>query len=186
VLLGLLGSHIYTASPPSLCVTPIAEQLRASLEAHPRLRENLGCPGFAHHDAPAATQPFERGSMIWANLEGDGKKIYRVYNSPYAPGRPLVFQAHDDTWAEGVDPVDYGLNPPPERYAPQRGFGKLWVSSKFVREELGWGREPEQPARAVVQQFSGGGVVVWLKGANTVYALGPNADQVALLGYRPQ
>lgn len=185
VLLGLLGRDIYTANPPSLCVTPIAEQLHASLEAYPHLRENLGCPGFAHRDASAAVQPFERGSMIWADLERDGKKIYWIYRSPYAPGKPLFFQAHDDTWVEGVDPIDYALTPPPERYAPQRGFGKLWVSNKFAREDLGWGREPERAARAVVQRFSGGAVVLWLKGTNTVYVLGPNANQVALLDYRP-
>jgi hypothetical protein len=180
VLLGLLGRDVYAIAPPALCFAPIAEALAASLAADPQGRENLGCPTLAIDDAPAATQSFENGVMVWVDLGASGKKIYRIYSSPYAPGRPLVYAAHDDTWTE-AEPADYGLNPPAGSYAPMRGFGKLWVSNKFVRQDMGWGVTPEAPARATVQQFTSGAAVLWVKNTNTVYVLGAQNGQVTLL-----
>ena len=183
VLLGLLGRDVYDMAPPALCATPIADELRASLDGDPLRRENLGCPMPASRDAPAATQSWDTGTLIWADLGAGGKKIYRIWNSEYAPGHPLVYQIHDDTWTT-ADPVDYGLTPPAGHYAPLRGFGKLWVSNKFVRQALGWPTTPEQSARATVQQFSSGATVLWVQGGGTLYILGPNYDQVSLIAYR--
>jgi hypothetical protein len=182
VLLGLLGRAVYDIAPPVLCTTPLADELAASLATDPLLRENLGCPVLTAADAPAAVQTFDNGSMLWADLGAGGKKIYTVYSSPYAPGRPLVYAAYDDTWTS-ADPADYGLNPPAGHYPPMRGFGKLWVSNKFVRQDLGWGTAPEQPARAVVQQFGSGAAVLWLRGTSIVYVLGAKNGTVRLLSY---
>ena len=183
VLLGLLGRAVYTLQPPALCTTPIAGELSASLAANPALRENLGCPALTVRDAPASAQPYDNGTMFWVDLGGGGKKIYTVYNSLYAPGRPLVYGAYDDTWTT-EHPVDYGLTPPAGHVAPQRGFGLLWISNKFVRQDMGWPTAPEQPGRAVVQQFGSGATVLWVAGTNTVYALGSRNGQVTLLEYR--
>ena len=183
VLLGLLGRDIFAAAPPQLCTRPIAPALRASFEVVQGLRENLGCPAAALEDAPAALQSFDSGSLIWVDQGASGKKIYRIYTSQYAPGHPLSYQIHDDLWTEN-DPVDYGLTPPAGHVAPQRGFGLLWVSNKFVRQDLGWPYQPEQPARATVQQFSGGATVLWLRDTGAVLILQPRSNLVDEIRHR--
>jgi hypothetical protein len=155
-----------------------SRRLSASLAAEPALRENLGCPTTAVRDAPASTQPYDNGIMFWADLGSGGKKIYRFWNSYHAPGRPLVGQIHDDTWTTN-NPVDYGLTPPAGHYAPQRGFGLLWISNKFVRQDMGWPTASERAARAVVQQFVGG-AALWLQGSDKVYVLGPQSAAHAI------
>ena len=183
VLLGLLGRDIFTMAPPQLCTTPIADELQASLTADPAAREALGCPTLTVHGAPAADQPYENGSMYWVDLGAGGKKIIRVWDSIYQPGTQLSFQIYDDTWTD-KDPADYGLQPPPGRYAPLRGFGKLWVSNKFVRQDMGWGTAPERATRAVVQQFGSGAMLLWTEGSPSVLALGPRNSDVRIIPLR--
>lgn len=183
VLLGLLGLNVFAAAPPQLCTTQAAPALRASLDAHPALRDNLGCPTAAAIDAPAAVQPYDNGTMIWADQGAGGKKIYTIYTSPYAPGHPLTFSIYDDTWNETY-PADYGLTPPAGHVAPVRGFGLLWISNKFVRQNMGWPTAAEQAARATVQAYSSGATVLWVTGSSTLYVLGPRLGTAQVLAYR--
>ncbi|HNP85779.1 MAG TPA: hypothetical protein PKK78_06545 [Kouleothrix sp.] len=183
VLLGLLGNDIYAAAPPQLCTTPIAASLQATLAQQAGLAENLGCQTLAVGNAPAAFQPYDNGSMLWVDQGTAGKRIYRIFNSMYAPGHPLTYQIHEDTWTS-ADPADYGLTPPAGHVAPLRGFGKLWISNKFVRQDMGWPTAAEQPASATVLQFSGGAVALWQQGTSTVYVLWPRDMHVQPLAYR--
>lgn len=183
VLLGRLGADVFAAAPPQLCFTAIEPVLRPSLEQAPGLIENLGCPAQALVNVPAASQIYDNGRMIWVDLGAGGKKIYSIYNSPVAPGRPLTFQVNDDTWTT-AEPGEYGLTPPAGHVAPVRGFGKLWVSNKFVREALGWPLAAEQGGSAVVQQFSSGATVLWMPGDSTVYVLDQRPGNTRALAFR--
>jgi len=174
---------VFAAAPPQLCFTAIEPVLRPSLEQAPGLIENLGCPAQALVNVPAASQIYDNGRMIWVDLGAGGKKIYSIYNSPVAPGRPLTFQVNDDTWTT-AEPGEYGLTPPAGHVAPVRGFGKLWVSNKFVREALGWPLAAEQGGSAVVQQFSSGATVLWMPGDSTVYVLDQRPGNTRALAFR--
>jgi hypothetical protein len=49
-----------------------------------------------------------------------------------------------DFWDES-QPIDSGLMPPPDRYEPQRSFGKVWRENPDIRAQLGWAIAREQP-----------------------------------------
>ena len=60
-----------------------------------------------------------------------------------------------DDWDES-QPLDSGLKPPPDRYEPQRGFGKVWRENPDVRARLGWAIAREQPGIANYQASNNG------------------------------
>jgi hypothetical protein len=89
------------------------------------------CP-TASQSLQAAYQPFERGWMLWFN-----QQIYVYYN-----GGTGIIRA--DGWTGQT--LDYSTvgTPPSGRYAPERGFGYLWLSNPDVRNGLGWATNLEQ------------------------------------------
>jgi hypothetical protein len=179
VLLGLLGNETSQIAPPVLCETRSMESIENGLRLAPAVRERLGCPTQSWGAAEAARQRFERGVMIWVNQGERGNWIYRFNRSQYAPGSPTVGASHQDTWDES-QPSDTGYTAPAGLYAPIRGFGKIWAGSKFVRQDMGWATEPEQAARANIQLYSSGAVVLTLDGT-TFYYLGKDSQFAGLI-----
>ena len=47
--------------------------------------------------------------------------------------------------------------PPPGRYEPLRGFGKLWYAHEDIASALGWAKEEKETgATGVLQRFTNG------------------------------
>ena len=92
------------------------------------------CPAGPATPSDAAEQYFEGGRMIWLGTE---KHIYALLNDG-------GLFAYADTWTAGQPNADPGITPPPGRYTPVRGFGKVWSSDPYIRSRLGWAMGPEQ------------------------------------------
>ena len=181
VLLGLLGNEARSGVGPVTpsCRTETIPELRRHYEqAVPDLRPRLGCPTTAIHDVQVAEQFFERGVML-----------YRASTRPKVPvgeidvifnSEPVHYETTTDTWVEGESET-LGLNPPPGRLEPKRGFGKVWREKPGVREALGWATNPERGDRATMQLFDQG-VMVWLTGTDFVYTFVYKSGAVNALG----
>jgi hypothetical protein len=181
VLLGRLGADVHAAARPDVCTARPPAPLEAAIERVP-FRQWLGCPSELYADVPAAVQRTSGGVMIWVDLGGGGKDIFVAYRSSVRPGNPTVQQRFNDTWQEGVDPVDYfGPSGQPGVYPPRRGFGKVYHQN-FRRgpESPGFGIEPERAERATVQRFTSGATVLLLHGEGNVYAFGAEPEQYAV------
>jgi hypothetical protein len=143
---GLLGRDIFG----------IAKALKCARADSP-LRALAGERGYSCAGSlprlrvPIAVQPFEGGAMIWvSHPAGKQATIYVVVRDQARAA--LVWQSYLDEWREGV-PLPEHQAPPPERYAPERGFGLLWASNATVRAALGWATAPEQADRGDIEQF---------------------------------
>ncbi len=172
ILLGLLGSNVQQAEQAG-CPGSIPATLRPAVFNIP-FRDAMGCPRNTYADIPAAVQNFEHGMMIWVNQGDGGKKIIVIYN-PGVFTDTFIYTVRDDTWTEG-ELVSEGLTPPPGRYEPVRGFGKIWRGSRGARQFIGWATEPERAETATVQYFEKG-LLLRLHITNTVYAFGPDSNQ---------
>jgi hypothetical protein len=83
------------------------------------------------------------------------------------------WQLFPDSYVEG-EPVGTDELPPPGRFSPVRGFGKLWRMIPELRANLGWASAPEQAESGAVLQFSGRGGLSWMihrAAPNMVYIL---------------
>jgi hypothetical protein len=172
------------------CVTAVLDNsspdtrlLRAAYELV-SFREVMGCPVAYVPNRRAAVQRFERGEMLWFNLETSltgapralyGRHILALFN----PGP--TYERHPDTWVADVDPYIYDLDPPRDGlYAPVGGFGKLWINDSSVRNRLGWATEelPTEGEAAVVifdniyNDPNNLGMLVLFEETSTVYAFG--------------
>jgi hypothetical protein len=105
------------------------------------------CPAGPAVTVAAAVQPFEGGWMLWlAESPGTGGPgIWALY----ADG---TYRYYDDTWTPDDPADDPGPEPPPDRYRPIRGFGKIWANHVEVRERLGWATAPEQSFLSTYQE----------------------------------
>jgi hypothetical protein len=79
------------------------------------------------------------------------------------------------------------LTPPPGRYEPQRGFGKVWRDFPEVREALGWATLPEAAHIATVQPFYSAvdahTGLVWFEDTEFFFAFGPGTQMTAFHRY---
>ncbi len=133
-----------------------------------RVRARLGRPRAAAVEVPGALLTFERGTMLW---RGDQHHIYALCGDERAGqlvvdgyARTVYFL---DTWVEGQAPAEEPA-PPPGRYSPQRGFGKIWREGSgaraafqpplpYVRDCLGYALTPaELGYRLAIQDFAHG------------------------------
>jgi len=103
---------------------------------------DAGCPRSGALEVSGAYQPFERGFMIW---RGDTRQIFVFFNDT---GRSLVVP---DTWVEG-EPLNILSQPPAGLYAPERGFGKVWLNTVEIMNGLGWATGPELSYAMRVQE----------------------------------
>ncbi|HMO60312.1 MAG TPA: hypothetical protein PKA05_01675 [Roseiflexaceae bacterium] len=179
VLLGRLGADLLSRVPPARCDIGIVDEL-VDIAATLPFRAELGCPRSAYRSIPASFQRMEFGQMIWMDLGADGRFIYVSFPS-IEPGHPTIYAWIEDTWREGIDPINYfAPSTRSDIYPPQRGFGKAWqVLFRRSPATPGFGVEPEQPAPATVQRFSSGALIIWNEATNQVYAFGRQRSDVA-------
>ena len=106
-----------------------------------------------------ATQAFEHGEMVWVE-RGDSTpgQIFAIITPPYE--RPYWSLAID-SYVEG-EPIGTDELPPPGKYAPVRGFGKLWRQNPELRQALGWATAPERAESGTTLRFSGEQAFSWL------------------------
>jgi serine/threonine-protein kinase len=144
---------------PTPCQVAVAPDLAAFLQAQAAVANTLGCATQAGQDRQIAEQNFQRGAMIWvAGTSGRNGTIYVIVDDE--AHSQTTWQVYEDTWQES-DSADSGdATPPPGRYEPMRGFGKLWYAHQDVREALGWAiEEKETGGSGTLQRFAGGRVL---------------------------
>lgn len=173
VLLGLLGRDMYRLPECAPAVPP----LQATANAYPDV---LGCPApYPQPNVQIATEPFERGSMLWVPPVSPSSTgyIWVVYFDQTRGS--LVWQLYPDTWTPS-DPVSGGQTPPPGLYEPIRGFGKLWRENAEVRNTLGWATAPERADTGTWQYFKGGAWLIHRASNDRIYIMYPDqrADDI--------
>jgi hypothetical protein len=173
VMLGLLGRDL---AEPYGC-KEVVRALVKTAQAYPEL---FGCPApFPQIEVAMASQPFERGSMVWVQGRNGGQdSIWVIY---YDNNRSsLVWELYSNAWHEG-DLVRGGETPPNGLYEPIRGFGQLWRTNSHIRSTLGWAVAPEQADLGYVQYFKGGAWMLYRSGPDRVFLLRPDqrADDIA-------
>jgi hypothetical protein len=165
VLLGLLGRNL-AADGCAVIEVP----LRATAAAFPDV---LSCPApYPLVDVPIATQPFERGSMLWVHSPASGHGWIRVFFSDQTRDA-MIWELYEDTWREG-EPASGGMTVPSGLYEPIRGFGKLWRTNAHVRDTLGWATAPEQGDQGTEQYFRGGAWAIARAASKRVFVLFPD------------
>jgi hypothetical protein len=151
VLLGLLGRDVL-ASAACPTITP------ALWHTWSALAQDLGC-GAPYGNGRLAAQSFEGGAMIWVGrADGGPGQIFVLTSSPSVD---LTWNMYIDSYSEG-EPIGTDELPPPGKYAPVRGFGKLWRTVPEVRSVLGWALSPEVGDRGTALQFSGSQGFSWM------------------------
>jgi hypothetical protein len=91
--------------------------------------------------------------MFWRS---DIDRVYVLYVQ--APANPLAgtWELRQERW-DGSNPDGVGLNPPPGRLEPKRGFGWLWRTHLGgFQGPLGWALEAETGFCVVLQPFDFG------------------------------
>jgi hypothetical protein len=104
------------------------------------------CPKAEPRTSAAAEQPFERGTMVWSEVDD---LILILFNDN-------SWRAFEDTWSEDQPENDPSLNPPTEMFQPIRGFGKVWRENPDVRQQLGWALGPELGFETTLQDQGAG------------------------------
>jgi Tol biopolymer transport system component len=175
ILLGLLGNEVRDAPTPRACAHQVVAGLEPRLAAGTSERVRLGCPTSEIYTtvdlANAAEEYFERGVMLYLRPPGEVQgRIYVIKGIPL----PVVYTTYADAWSEG-QPETGNATPPPGRYEPKRGFGKLWREQPGVRAALGWATQPERLEQITYQRFENG-EVLWLRVANFGYVLFGNGE----------
>lgn len=168
VLLGLLGNELMD---PWACKTIIRDLQKTAARDTASFGCAMGDPYSTRVNFPISTQPFEHGSMVWVQGPNNSMGTLWVIYVDQQYGT-LVWQIYADTWKEG-EPLSGGETPPPGRYEPTRGFGKLWREMPGVRDVLGWATAPETPDRGHQQQFRSGAWLLYRRASDRVYLLYP-------------
>lgn len=99
--------------------------------------------------ADAVGESFEGGRVYWykATPAYPQDLVYIIYNDG-------TWEVYEDTWEPGQIESDPGIVPPPNRFQPVRGIGKIWREQPGVRTKLGWAYEAETafPGRRQIPQ----------------------------------
>jgi len=121
---------------------------QGALELAPGVQDKIGCPAEEHRVLNAASQDFQRGTMIWRE---DELQAYVIYEG-------TGWESYADLWQEGMPEQDPSCGPPPEGLIqPRRGFGLVWQENPAVRDGLGWAVTEERRCdQAHVQRFEHG------------------------------
>lgn len=150
-----------TATPaptPTPCASVVDPRLAPAATPSPLAR--LGCAAGPAVEIPLAYQPFELGMMFW---RGDVRQVDVLRQDG-------TWESWADTWVEGQPVLDPALTPPPGRFQPMRGFGKVWREALGGPEAwIGWATAQEQGGAGLVQTFEQGFVVRGLEGV--IYVL---------------
>jgi hypothetical protein len=109
-----------------------------------------------------AEQVFERGRLFWVRPV---QQIWVMYDDGTGRG---AWTQYPDLFQDGEAESDPNIIPPPERYQPTRGFGKLWRGNPDIRNALGYGITPEFGYVSTYEYHAGGQV-----GADGLWQNGP-------------
>lgn len=96
--------------------------------------------GVVRRQTAAAFQMFDNGYMIWLEYSD---QIYVLFSR----AEYLVF---GDIFDESQSEQTIGIQPPPLRFEPRRGFGLAWRQNEEVRRRLGWALHIETGYTATV------------------------------------
>jgi hypothetical protein len=174
VEMGNVGAQYYTwryETPALACARVPIRGFGRVWAANRSVQAGVGCPieyppFNTEMVVQTAYQPFENGAMLWiSRTTWTQEKLIYVF---FSDG---TFQQFDDTWREG-EPVNSGLTPPPGRYEPARGFGKVWRegTGARVRERLGWATEPERGGNGAYQRLQKG-EMYWSSAVDKIWVL---------------
>jgi len=147
------------------CQYPAPGEFGTVLTTYPNIAAQIGCPVGqppAPSTATSAAQPFENGAMLW--VDGVPGTVYVLYDDG-------SYQTFPDTYDPNLDPESGGEQPPPDRFAPIRGFGKVWREQPGVRDRLGWATGSETGGSATIQAFLSGRML----------AAAPRGDMLTLI-----
>lgn len=95
----------------------------------------------------AVGHDFEGGRAYWykATTAYPQNLIYIIYNDG-------TWAVYEDTWNTSLPIDDPSIVPPPGRFQPVRGIGKVWREQSGVRTKLGWAYEAEYAFRGRRQE----------------------------------
>ncbi len=105
------------------------------------------CPAGPPQISTEVEQTFERGRMIWVDVQD---RIYVVFEDGNVPS----WAQYPDNFIEGDPEQDESLVPPPGLLQPVRGFGMIWRNNPRVQARLGWATTPEVSFEGMVQADS--------------------------------
>ncbi len=97
-----------------------------------------------------------------------------------------TLQRYPDTYDANSDPVSSGQPPPPGKFEPVRGFGKVWRTYDIVRSQIGWGIVQEIGGTATVQAFANGYMVYMDVRGDTVILILPSGGDTGSWRSVPQ
>ncbi|MEZ4666763.1 MAG: hypothetical protein R3E39_02380 [Anaerolineae bacterium] len=140
---------VVTATPETAAETPTLAEVQA-VESTAVLTPT---PAFTETPAPTATtdprppvttgqiqvaeQVFEHGRLFWIQPR---QQIWVMFDDGQGSGQWSVYE---DTFVDGEPESDPSIVPPPDRYQPTRGFGKLWRNNTDIQNRLGFAITPE-------------------------------------------
>lgn len=147
-----------TSTPqPVACTIPPAPMFEGFWEAN---QDRIGCPTGSSIVLPQlAEELFEGGHMFWRN---NPDQVYVVFDRSLSSGQEFLSGSWitDPGWTwDGSFPEGTGMETPPGRYEPVRGFGYIWRNFLDAQNgPLGWAldREYSFPNVGVIQPFEGG------------------------------
>lgn len=108
-----------------------------TIEAGPQTPQPVALPTVTEGEIRVAEQRFENGWMLWLQPV---EQIWAIFINDSGE---YIWEAYDDTFAEGEIESDPQIVPPEGLFQPIRGFGKLWRSNPEVRAALGWALDDE-------------------------------------------
>ena len=155
------------------CPYKIAAEFEDFLSERQDVAEKLGCPNGVPTDPSKSLDPndpsypdfeiqeFQFG-MALARL--DRPTVYIDFDSDLKDFDSDEWEQREHSWqGETRLPDDLELNEGPADglFEPERGIGKIWEDSPYIREALGWATGLPTQTQGVLQSFDGG-LLIWL------------------------
>lgn len=141
-----------------------------TIEAGPQTPQPAALPTVTEGSIYVAEQRFEKGWMLWL------QPVEQIWVIFINDSGEHIWEAYDDTFAEGEIESDPQIVPPEDLFQPIRGFGKLWRSNPEVRTALGWALADELGHTTRYEYHPGAAV-----SENGDYRPGPGHHQVESL-----
>lgn len=140
---------------PTPCTIAVGSRFAAAWNQY---ADKLGCPLNQAHSHEAATQGFERGTLLW-RVNPD--QVYVMYGDGRLEFYPM--SAYPESVRQNPPGGDPNIYPPAGFQQPVRGFGLVWRDNPQVRDGIGWAIEGENRADMfygfVAQDFVGGTII---------------------------
>lgn len=136
-----------------------------------RVRELLGSPTSPPNPALGATLLFERGRMIYQQVQDSFGLIYVLCGTPQSGQvlHPRGYQYFANRPA--AEPSTGGPGPRAGLYEPQLGFGRLWRENQEVRDCLGYATSPDETPYTLTWQAFTRGMILSVPEEGVAYLL---------------